>query len=66
MDKHSHHKFKKGDFQVSEGVGLMCMQGKEDAKGEMGGGWQQTLSRGVTCMYLYLCVFVLIKVVFRL
>ncbi len=37
MDKHSHHEFKKGDFQVSKGVGLMCKQGKEDAKEEMGG-----------------------------
>jgi hypothetical protein len=55
----------KGDFQVSKRAGSICRQGEEDAKGEMGG-LAINIIQSVTCMYLYLCAFVLIKVVFRL
>ncbi len=34
VDEHSHHKFKKGDFQVSKGVIRCVSKGGKGAKGE--------------------------------
>jgi hypothetical protein len=63
VDKHSHHKIKKGNFQVSKRVNSICRQ--KGKKKEKGGAIKKEVVEGVMNTYLQ-CAFVLIKVVFRL